>query len=227
MEKKSKVSLDKEDEVQYLGDYEIHEVIGKGSYALVKLIVDKSTKEKYAVKIYKKESLNDSVKKKNLKKEIKILSIVKHKNILQLYKVITGRLNIYIVTEYVSRVSLLSFLEAEVNLEEEFCKFIFSQIVSAVNHLHQNEIIHRDLKLQNILLDENLLIKIIDFGFSRFQPKDKIQVYCGTPTYMAPEILRHKSYDPRPTDIWALGIILFRMLVGEFPFRAKNQKKLF
>jgi serine/threonine protein kinase len=132
--------------------------------------------------------------------------------------------------ELVDGVSLLSYLKSKTNrrLEENECRQIFSQIVSAVSHCHSKNICHRDIKLENIIVDEWHNIKLIDFGFGTVTVENKLQnFFCGTPSYMPPEIVQKKDYEGLPADIWSLGILLYTLLCGMFPFRASNEKELY
>ena len=118
--------------------------------------------------------------------------------------------------------SLQSYLKSKAakKLNESEVKLIFKQLVDGVSYLHKNNIAHRDLKLENILIDDNKNIKVIDFGFSLVTPRNKpLNVCCGTPSYMAPELIAKKNYYGHLVDIWALGILLFVLLSGYFPFK--------
>ncbi len=106
-------------------------------------------------------------------------------------------------------------------MHEIEAKYLFKQVVSALYYCHQRNVTHRDIKLENILLNEaKTQVKLIDFGFSTCIPNDKkIKLFCGTPSYMAPEIVSKKEYCGPPADVWALGVLLFALLCGRFPFR--------
>lgn len=138
---------------------------------------------------------------------------------------------INVVMEYVGSQSLHQYLKSKPDrrLEESEAKRMFKQVISAVNYMHQKSIVHRDIKLENILLDDsNTNIKLIDFGFSIYIPSDKkLSIFCGTPQYMSPEIVAKKEYYGPPADVWATGILLYIMLVGQFPFKAPDEKKLY
>lgn len=106
-------------------------------------------------------------------------------------------------------------------LSENEAKFVFKQIALGVKHIHEFNYCHRDLKMTNILIDSSGLVKIIDFGFA-CPSKEKLKMYCGTPSYMAPEMVMKKSYYGQAMDIWALGVVLFKMLTGEYTFGSKR-----
>lgn len=109
------------------------------------------------------------------------------------------------------------------------CRRFFKQITEAFDYLHHKGIAHRDIKLDNILIeDKTFMIKIIDFGFAAFcSDSQKLKIFCGTPSYMAPELVRKSEYDGRQVDMWALGVLLFALLSGTFPFRGQNEKELY
>lgn len=121
-------------------------------------------------------------------------------------------------------ISLQAYLKskAQKKLSESEAKLIFKQLIEGMDYLHKNHIVHRDLKLENILLDKDKNVKIIDFGFSTTTAKNKpLNVCCGTPSYMAPELVARKSYFGHLVDVWALGVLLFVLLCGHFPFKGK------
>jgi len=222
---------------QCLENYRFERILGQGSYAVVKLAFDKNTSEKVAIKTYEKLRLSDPRKMKNVRREISILQGVSHPNIIQLYSafetirqvffiLFNFLLKIYqkihLVMEYVGKTSLHSFLKSKSNrqLTEQEARAIFTQICSGISYCHSKHIVHRDIKLENILLDDYNNVKIIDFGFSIcIDPDKKLNVFCGTPSYMAPEIVAKLYYKGAAADVWALGILLYAMLCGRFPFR--------
>jgi MAP/microtubule affinity-regulating kinase len=142
---------------------------------------------------------------------------MKQKNIIQLHEIIDTTKYVILIMEYVGGGSLHGYLKSKQTrrLEEWDAKRIFKQIVEGINYCHLRCITHRDIKLENLLLDELNEIKIIDFGFSTCVPNDKkIKIFCGTPSYMAPEIVLKTEYCGPPADIWALGVLLFTILSG-------------
>ena len=211
-------------------DYTIGKLIGTGAYASVKSAFLKSENKTYALKTYEKYRLTDPSKKKNVDREIDILKKLNHPNVVRMYDLIETPKQLHLVLELIPGGSLGSYLKKKPNkrFEELECKIMFKQIVSAIEYIHSQKVTHRDLKLENLLLDSSGMIKIIDFGFSTcFSHEKKVKIFCGTPTYMAPEIVSRKEYLGPPADIWALGILLYVMLVGFFPFRAPTDRELF
>ena len=127
--------------------------------------------------------------------------------------------------EYVGMTSLHSYIKTKSNrkLDERDVKRFYKELVEGINYCHEKNIVHRDIKMENILIDDNKNVKIIDFGFSIIsEPDKKLNIFCGTPSYMAPEIVSKINYKGTPADIWALGILLFALLTGTFPFRGSN-----
>lgn len=213
-------------------DYEITRVIGKGTFAEVKEAIHKKTKEKMAFKIYDKMAMLGKQKLRNVYNEIDNLYILKHDNIVKVFGVSNSIRQIVIALEYAGIVSLHKLVSSSTKklpyLDEETGRNYFKQIVEAIQYCHKKKrIVHRDLKLDNIMVYNNK-IKIIDFGFStKMKDAKKDFSYCGTPCYMAPEIISKRSNMVHSeSDIWAMGVLLYRMVIGTYPFRGKSQKEL-
>jgi len=209
--------------------YQIGREIGRGAYAVVKECTRKQGPITYALKIYNKDKLVLPQRKRNVNREIQILKKLDHPNVVHLYETICTPSNLYLVLEHIKGGSLYSYIRANENkrLSEVEAKRIFIQIAGTLRYCHHMGVVHRDLKLENILLDDNKDVKLIDFGFSIIVDKsDKLSLFCGTPSYMAPELISRKGYYGFPIDIWSLGIILHAMLTGKFPFKGDNEKEL-
>lgn len=211
-------------EEMFKNEYMIKGVLGKGSYGEVKLCVSHRTGEPFAVKIYPRKFLKDEIKRQNLRNEREILQSIDHENIIKLYKVVEGPRNIFLLTEYGGRSSLHETLTNSIKttLSEDEARPLIWQLITAIKYLHAQGVVHRDVKLHNVLVNDDMKLKLIDFGFAlRLAPKELIRVFCGTPSYMAPEIVARTPYDGKPADIWALAVCIYRMVVGTFPFRGE------
>ncbi|CAG9326659.1 unnamed protein product [Blepharisma stoltei] len=210
--------------------YDFGKILGIGSYAIVREAVYAPSLTKYAVKIYEKSKLIDPHKKRNVKKEVVIMSTLNHPFIIKMKECISTKHQLYIFMEYVGGMSLHKYLKAMPNrkLNEDEGRRIFGQILSAVDYCHSLGIAHRDIKLENILIDKYNNIKLIDFGFSTYVSSDKKNtVFCGTPSYMAPEIIARRGYQAASADIWALGVLLYVLLCGNYPFRGKTDQEVY
>ena len=220
----SRTSLRKIDE------YSIIKELGKGSYASVKLAFNKVNKIRYAIKVYSKKALSDPQKKNTVNNEITILKQIDNINIVKLYEVIDSPTYLYLVMEYIDGVSLLDSIKRDENhyFEEQKALKLFIQIIKAILYCQKKDICHRDIKLENILITKDEIIKIIDFGFAVKTDKETYQnLFCGSPSYMAPEIVKKEQYIAQFSDIWSLGVLLYSMLYGRFPFKGKTQEELF
>ncbi|CAD8156666.1 unnamed protein product [Paramecium pentaurelia] len=211
-----------------IDNYILSKVLGLGSYAIVRLAQKGS--QYCAIKTYEKAKINDQQKRKNVCREVKILSKLRHPNIIKFVVACETQVQLHVIMEYYSATSLNSFIkqQPQKKLDENEAKYIFIQIVDALRYCHHKSVVHRDLKLENILIDPlNNKIKIIDFGFSiAIDPSSRLNIFCGTPSYMAPEIVNKQTYS-FPADVWALGILLFKMTTGQFPFRGNDDKDLY
>ena len=213
-----------------LDKYTIGKEIGKGAYAIVKHCIHKETKEHLAIKIYNNTTIkNNKTKKHHIIKEINILKELNHVNLIKLYDYFQDEHSLYIVMEEAKGIPLLTFLKSNYKYDELRAKRIFTQLLRALAYLHQNNICHRDIKLDNIIIDDSMSIKLIDFGFgSHFEDKEsKLNLFCGTPSYMPPEIIKKESYYGPPVDMWSAGVVLFNLLCNTFPFKGVDEKDLF
>ena len=211
-------------------NYILGKELGKGSFAIVRLGINKINKKKYAIKIYSKISLFDNQKKTIIKNEISILKKLNHENIMKMYEIIDTPNNLYLILEYINGISLLQYIKnmSDHKINEKKCKILFYQIVKGINYCQLKNICHRDIKLENILLIDNSKIKIIDFGFGIITNNNTYhKFFCGTPSYMSPEVINKEKYIAQFYDIWSLGILLYTMLCGFFPFFGNNENELF
>ncbi|XP_073792072.1 serine/threonine-protein kinase MARK2 isoform X44 [Danio rerio] len=214
------------DEQPHIGCYRLLKTIGKGNFAKVKLAKHILTGKEVAVKIIDKTQLNSSSLQK-LFREVRIMKLLNHPNIVKLFEVIETEKTLYLVMEYASGGEVFDYLVAHGRMKEKEARAKFRQIVSAVQYCHQKCIVHRDLKAENLLLDADMNIKIADFGFSNeFTLGNKLDTFCGSPPYAAPELFQGKKYDGPEVDVWSLGVILYTLVSGSLPFDGQNLKEL-
>ncbi|XP_066236510.1 serine/threonine-protein kinase MARK1 isoform X3 [Saccopteryx leptura] len=214
------------DEQPHIGNYRLQKTIGKGNFAKVKLARHVLTGREVAVKIIDKTQLNPTSLQK-LFREVRIMKILNHPNIVKLFEVIETEKTLYLVMEYASGGEVFDYLVAHGRMKEKEARAKFRQIVSAVQYCHQKCIVHRDLKAENLLLDADMNIKIADFGFSNeFTVGNKLDTFCGSPPYAAPELFQGKKYDGPEVDVWSLGVILYTLVSGSLPFDGQNLKEL-
>ena len=208
--------------------YKYGRLLGKGAFGKVNLCLHTLTGRLVAIKSINKEKIKNERQKKKIKLETTIMeTLSKSKNIVKIFETYETKKHICIVMEYICAGDLLTYIKKRSKLTEPVAKFIFKQIILGIKHIHDNGIIHRDIKLDNILLDLDNNIKICDFGVSRKINKDDVMFeQCGTPAYIAPEILINKGYQGFGVDIWSAGVVLYAMLSGTVPFKGNNLKEL-
>ncbi|XP_044038765.1 serine/threonine-protein kinase MARK2 isoform X11 [Siniperca chuatsi] len=223
---RNSVSTTTSDDQPHIGNYRLLKTIGKGNFAKVKLARHVLTGKEVAVKIIDKTQLNSSSLQK-LFREVRIMKMLNHPNIVKLFEVIETEKTLYLVMEYASGGEVFDYLVAHGRMKEKEARAKFRQIVSAVQYCHQKCIVHRDLKAENLLLDADMNIKIADFGFSNeFTLGNKLDTFCGSPPYAAPELFQGKKYDGPEVDVWSLGVILYTLVSGSLPFDGQNLKEL-
>ncbi|XP_041071910.1 serine/threonine-protein kinase MARK1 isoform X6 [Carcharodon carcharias] len=214
------------EEQPHIGNYRLLKTIGKGNFAKVKLARHVLTGREVAVKIIDKTQLNPTSLQK-LFREVRIMKILNHPNIVKLFEVIETEKTLYLIMEYASGGEVFDYLVAHGRMKEKEARAKFRQIVSSVQYCHQKYIVHRDLKAENLLLDADMNIKIADFGFSNeFTIGNKLDTFCGSPPYAAPELFQGKKYDGPEVDVWSLGVILYTLVSGSLPFDGQNLKEL-
>lgn len=204
------------------GPYLLLQTLGEGEFGKVKLGLHCQWGEEVAVKLIRRGNIDSAVRMTKVEREIEVLRSLKHPNIVRLYDVIETDKYIGIIIEYASGGELFDHILAHRYLREKDAAKLFSQLVSGVWYIHQKKIVHRDLKLENLLLDRNRNVLITDFGFAnRFEHRsdDLMQTSCGSPCYAAPELVISEGlYVGSAVDIWSCGVILYAMLAGYLPF---------
>ncbi|XP_053788751.1 maternal embryonic leucine zipper kinase isoform X2 [Vidua chalybeata] len=212
-----------DDYEEILKYYELHGTVGTGGFAKVKLARHRLTGEKVAIKIMDKLALQDDLPR--VKLEIDAMKDLSHQHICQLYHVIETPKKIFMVLEYCPGGELFDYIISKDHLSEEEARIFFRQIVSAIAYVHSQGYAHRDLKPENLLIDEDHNLKLIDFGLCA-KPKGGLDYHlntcCGSPAYVAPELIQGKAYIGSEADIWSMGVLLYALLCGFLPFDADN-----
>jgi len=216
-----------------VGDYLLGEKLGEGSFAKVRVGLHVLSREKVAVKIINKEKARkDPYVYKNLRREGRLLQRGHHKHVIGIYDTLETENNYYLITELICGGEMIDMVEGSRGLPESQVRRYITQILSALQHLHRNGLVHRDLKVENLLLDENGDIKIIDFGLSNFMPgygenaagdRAGLATQCGSPAYAAPELLAKRVYGPK-VDVWSAGVVTYALLTGRLPFTVEPFK---
>lgn len=179
-----------------------------------------------AIKILDKTKLDEKTQRL-LFREITSMEKLHHPNIIRLYEVINIQTRLFICMEYAPEGELYTKINQTGKLNETDCKLLFSQIIAAVDHMHSHNIIHRDIKAENVFFTNSKTIKLGDFGFSTYATKDQqLNTFCGSPPYAAPELFRDDSYIGIYVDVWALGVLLYFMMTAQMPFRADTVGRL-
>ena len=206
--------------------YVLGKTLGTGTYGKVKFAHSLRLKQPVAVKIVSRKVAKD-VHLKFLPRELDALRSLRHKNVVELIEVLETQDHVYIVMELAEGGDLLDYINKKRFLNNEDAKGLFHDLVDGLFECHRLRFVHRDLKCENMLLSRNLRLKISDFGFARhFSDTQKLQTYCGSYAYAAPEIIIGEPYLGRMADIWSIGVILYAMVCGKLPFKDKDAKTL-
>lgn len=205
--------------------YELGRLLGQGSFAKVYHARNLKTNKSVAVKVIDKEKVMQNGLIDQIKREISVMRLVRHPNVVKLYEVMASKSKIYFAMEYVKGGELFNKV-AKGRLKEEAARKYFQQLIAAVDFCHSRGVYHRDLKPENLLLDESGNLKVTDFGLSTLVDSKRqdglLHTTCGTPAYVAPEVIHKKGYDGEKADIWSCGVILFVLLAGYLPFSDAN-----
>ncbi|KAL8443075.1 hypothetical protein Emag_006102 [Eimeria magna] len=210
---------------RFADNFNLGPVLGKGAYAPVHLAVHKVTGKSVAVKIYEGFRQMEREKRALVTREVQIMRKLQHENIVKFAGTFNEPQAIYIVMQHLSGGSLYGLVRnhPKGRLSEDSARRLFMDVAKGVAYLHSQSVVHRDLKLDNMLLDDKGRVRLIDFGFaSLLKPGVKCRMACGTPSYMPPEILKKGEYEGTAADMWSLGVVLYAMLHGCYPFKGQK-----
>ena len=209
--------------------YILGKTIGTGAYRKLKAATcttSKSKRRDIAVKIINKKKSPKDILTKFLPREIETLKAIEHENVVQLYEVIEAEDAIYLMMEYVEGGDLLDFINSKHYLSERLARNLFTDLLKAVEKCHSVNVVHRDLKCENLLLTPKNKLKLTDFGFARKFDGTKLETYCGSYAYAAPEVILGEPYIGEPVDVWSMGVILYAMVSGKLPFKDSDVRTL-
>ncbi|XXG45728.1 hypothetical protein AAC387_Pa02g0726 [Persea americana] len=212
-----------------VGKYEVGRTIGEGTFAKVKFAQNTETGQSVAMKVLSKNTVLKHKMVDQIKREISIMKIVRHPNIVRLHEVLSSRTKIYIILEFITGGELFDKIVSQGRLRENESRRYFQQLIDAVDYCHNKGVYHRDLKPENLLLDSQGNLKISDFGLSALpqQGVGLLHTTCGTPNYVAPEVLSHQGYNGAAADVWSCGVILYVLMAGYLPFEDTDLPSLY
>ncbi|GHJ88687.1 hypothetical protein NliqN6_5089 [Naganishia liquefaciens] len=211
---------------KYVGPWVLGKMVGKGASGRVRLARSRWSRVYAAIKIVPSANFNDasgrgvfSKERKALEREVSIMKLLNHPNLMKLYDVYERQGHFYIALEFIAQGELFDYINAKRYLETNEASFFYQQLINGLQYLHSFGICHRDLKPENLLLDDDLTLKIADFGMASFQAEDEwLRTSCGSPHYASPEIISGSYYHGAMVDVWSSGVILYALLVGRLPF---------
>ncbi|KAE9601084.1 putative protein kinase CAMK-CAMKL-CHK1 family [Lupinus albus] len=214
-----------------VGKYELGRTMGEGNFAKVKFARDSATGESVAIKVLDKQKLLRHKMIGQIKREISTMKLIRHPNVIRMYEVMASKTKIYIVMELVTGGELFDKIARNGRLKEDEARKYFQQLICAVDYCHSRGVFHRDLKPENLLLDDGGVLKVSDFGLSalpqQLREDGLLHTTCGTPNYVAPEVIQDKGYDGAKADLWSCGVILYVLMAGYLPFEDSNLISLY
>lgn len=204
-------------------DYTLLEEIGHGAFSTVYSGKKNTSPDLVAIKVIDIQLVEKDGDKERLQREIDVMALLKHENIIQLHDFFSDEFRFFLVLDYCPGGDLYSIISQSKHFRETQIAYVFQQIVSAVGYCHNRGVAHRDLKPQNVLVTTFPYVKISDFGLCGYISDDKrMKTFCGSPFFSAPECLKQVQYDGKKSDIWSLGVILFELATGEHPWNPTN-----
>ncbi|KNA21771.1 hypothetical protein SOVF_040210 [Spinacia oleracea] len=214
-----------------VGKYELGRTLGEGTFAKVKFARNIESGENVAIKVLDKEKVLKHKMIGQIKREISTMKLIRHPNVIRLFEVMASKTKIYIVLEFVTGGELFDKIASKGRLKEDEARKYFQQLINAVDYCHSRGVFHRDLKPENLLLDAKGTLKVSDFGLSALAQQVRedglLHTTCGTPNYVAPEVINNKGYDGAKADLWSCGVILFVLMAGYLPFEDANLMALY
>ncbi|KAH9756073.1 CBL-interacting serine/threonine-protein kinase 8 [Citrus sinensis] len=218
--------------VRKVGKYEVGRTIGEGTFAKVKFAQNTETGESVAMKVLDRSAIIKHKMADQIKREISIMKLVRHPCVVRLHEVLASRTKIYIILEFITGGELFDKIVHHGRLSESEARRYIQQLIDGVDYCHSKGVYHRDLKPENLLLDSQGHLKISDFGLSALPEQVRrllhllefiagvslLRTTCGTPNYVAPEVLSHKGYNGAAADVWSCGVILYVLIAGYLPF---------
>lgn len=214
-------------QIMLIGNYRIFNVIGEGSFSIVKFGTNLFTQEPVAVKIVPKQRLRNPEDLRWLQQEVEVMRRLDHPGIVKLLDFIEDESAFYMILEFCGGGELFDFIIKRTRVEEPLARWFFKQICLTIDYLHSQGIVHRDLKPENLLLSESRVVKLIDFGLCSTALDVPLTNRCGSPCYIAPETLVQSSYYGAPADVWALGVILYALVDGSLPWNYQDPNRMY
>ena len=215
-------------EIELKNRFSILRPVGRGAFATVFQVTETAIEKPFALKVYESNTKDKARREQIIDNEVTILSQLKNSNVVGFHEVIRSSQHVSVLLDLVEGMTLTQYLykTRTKKVPEKESLRIFSQVINCVSGFHQMGIFHRDLKLSNVMINKNRDIVLIDFGFAIFnQEKKDLSSFCGTLNYVAPEVVKNQPHQPGPVDVWALGVLLFRLLTGNYPFECLIKSK--
>jgi serine/threonine protein kinase len=209
-----------------IDEFDLLKVIGRGSFGKVMLVKGRTTNELYAMKILKKEAILQRNQVEHTRAEREILASIDHPFLVKLHYAFQNDTKLYMIIDFCKGGELFYHLKNARRFPESRVQIYVGEITLGIEHLHSKGIIYRDLKPENVLLDDDGHLKLTDFGLSKVTNGEQALTFCGTPEYLAPEIIKGGGHG-KEVDWWSLGVLMFEMLVGMSPFYSENQSAMY